>query len=311
MTLDYEILWIDDREEFFKNHEDHISDYLSEKGFEPKITKYSNFSQFYDDNNKLSNYDLFLIDLKLDNNKSGNEIIKKIRDDKILTDIIFYSTVLKEVMDIVKKNDIEGVYVTSRALDDFEAKVTNVIDVTIKKVQDVNNLRGLIMAEVSELDIIKTDIIKKFITNNPDDDILKKYIKENIFEKDIKEINEYDFLTKNGKSYLNCNSDLYVNLEELLSNFIFDSNKKARTVFKIKKLKECTDIDFTVEKYINEILKKRNVFAHEKEQIRDNGIKFLNYPDGNYLEFTEENCIKIRKDIKRYKNILRDIESKL
>jgi len=93
MTLDYKILWIDDREEFFRNHKDYIEDYLEDLGFNAQITTYQSFTEFEEKEEEATHqkiYDLFLIDLNLDHGKTGDELIQKIRGNRILTDIIFW-----------------------------------------------------------------------------------------------------------------------------------------------------------------------------------------------------------------------------
>jgi len=308
MTLDYKILWIDDREEFFTNHQDYLNEYLEDKGFEADIVTYKSYSEFEDNEGDITHqkkYDLFLIDLNLDHGRTGDEIITKIRTNRILTDIIFYSTSLSDVRTKVNDNNIEGVFVTSRNQDDFEEKVTDVIDVTIKKVQDVNNLRGLIMAEVAELDRIQERIISKFnlIANND----FKKYIKEKVFSKIKNDLESLECLIKIEDSECDYKD---IDLVKLQKNFFYDTNKKSRSIYKIKKQK-CDSIDFVHEEYKTNIIDKRNVFAHEEENVRSDGTKFLNYPNGKPLEFTESHCIKIRKDIKKYKSLLKEIELKL
>ena len=225
-------------------------------------------------------------------------LLMKIRKNT-LVDIVFYSTVLSEVRKSVSANNIEGVYTTSRNQNDFEEKVTEVIDMTIRKVQDVNNLRGLIMAEVAELDRIKKDIIKKFTQNNPDHNELKKYIRDNVFSDFSNNLDRFNYLLTDDETYTD------INVEELVDNLIYDSYKKARTVCKI------SNNNFTLENYNQDIIKKRNVLAHEKEKTRENGTQFLNYPDETELDFSENNCIQIRKDIQKYKNILENIMTKL
>jgi CheY-like chemotaxis protein len=308
MTLDYKILWIDDREEFFGNHKDYIEEYLEDLGFDAKITTYQSFAEFEEKEKEATHqkiYDLFLIDLNLDHDKTGDELIAKIRENRILTDIIFYSTVLQNVRNKVNENNIEGVYVTSKNQTDFEEKVTDVIDVTIKKVQDVNNLRGLIMAEFSELERIKERIIKGF--NSRADNAFRKYVKEDVFEKIKDDLENLRCIVKVEDS--ECSHD-EINLEELQKNFFYDAYKKSRTVYKIKK-QACNEIDFTHQTYYDCVIKKRNVFAHQEEEIREDGIKILKYPNGDDLEFTAEHCIQIRKDIKKYKIILKEIEIKI
>ena len=304
MTLVYKILWIDDNAPFFRNNRNYIIEHLEDKGFDVELTEYNSFQKFIEIGNietQQREYDLFLIDLNLDHGNTGDQIISQIRTNHVLTDVIFYSTHLRDVRQKIIDNAMEGVYITSRS--EFEDKVTDVIDVTIRKVQDVNNLRGLIMAEVAELDQLKKDIIIKYAEDNSNND-LKKYIKEKIFSEFKTDSDEVDYLIKDDDSYKS------MDLNTFIENPIFDSYKKARTVFKVKKIK-CNEINFIFDEYYRDVIKKRNVLAHEKEQSRKNGTKYLNYMDGTPLEFDEEHCIQIRKDIKKYKKVLEDIEETL
>lgn len=292
MTLDYKILWIDDHEDFFRNHEDFIKEHLEEKGFEAQIIKHKSLHDYLEhDDNKAEQikYDLFLVDLNLDNGHTGNEIIEKIRSNKVLTDIIFYSTNLADVRRSVNDNNIEGVFVTSRNQDDFEEKVTDVIDVTIKKVQDVNNLRGLIMAEVAELDRIKERILVQYSTIKSDRSI-ESYILEKLKK-------SYDDNLKKVESHAEKS------ITEIIDNLYVDSDKKARAVKKINS-------SFDESAYRVSILKKRNFFAHieESDGVDERGIVCKVIGD---IPFTEENCINIRKEIKKYKGILTAIEKQL
>ena len=307
MTLDYKILWIDDRKEFFEIHREFIIDYLEEKGFDANIIEYKSFDEFTQKETDVAHqktYDLFLIDLNLDHGNTGDQIIKEVREN-VLTDIIFYSTNLQDVRKKVNENNIEGIYTTSRNQYDFEEKVTDVIDVTIKKVQDVNNLRGLIMAEVAELDRIKTNIVHNYCkkTDGSDND-LKKYVATKIFNDFNENIKQYSFLQNTEeKEYEN------MILSDFINDLLFLSDKKARTINKIN-IKQKTGLNFNVEDYRKNILTKRNVLAHEKEYEDENG-KYLTYPNGERLNFTEDHCIQIRKDIKRYKELLENIEHKI
>ena len=161
------------------------------------------------------------------------------------------------------------------------------------------------MAEVAELDRIKERIIKKF--NTLADSNFKKYIKEKVFEKIKDELENLNCIVKVEDS--ECGYD-EINLETLQKNFFYDAYKKSRTVNKIKQQK-CNNIEFVHEDYFRCVVKKRNVFAHEEEQIREDGTKYLNYTDGSPLEFTEEHCIQIRKDIRKYKKLLIEIEENI
>ena len=309
MKLIYKILWIEDQMNSIRGRKRVISNYIrDEKGFELEINEILTFEQFKETVGfeSLKDYDLLLVDLNLDDNESGdgNKIIEEIRNNDIYTEIIFYSSHYEHLINLLKENRTEGIFTSERNQIDTKAK--KIIDVTLHKIQDVNNLRGLIMAEVAELDRLKKSILLKYNAKNLDDSRLKKYVKEDVFKKINDELADLNCIINPECTHNN------IDLEKLLNNFFYDSFKKSRTVFKVKKLdSKCNDVPFVHQDYYDSVVKKRNVFAHEEEKIREDGTKYLNYTDGTPLEFTERHCIQIRKDIKRYKNLLEQIANKL
>lgn len=305
MKLEYKILWIDNDDRIYEDHQEAIEGYLDDFGFSAVITKVANYDAFTSLAIILKDFDLFLLDYRLDGPRNGNEIIREIRDThSIYTDVVFYSTVKDDLRNRIYEDNLNGVYFTGRAYEEFQEYVINVIDVTIKKTQDVNNLRGLIMAEVAELDRLKKVIIKKYVEKNIDHTVLKKYIKKSIFDNNCEDpIKKFPYLSADNDDYL-----LEMNISELIDSIIFDSFKKSRTVFKVKKLESgCSDIPFFHNDYFNDVIKKRNVFAHEEEKTNEYGVKYLSYSNGQPLYFTQESCIEIRRDIKKYKKYLEDI----
>jgi len=279
MKLTYNILWVDNDRGIYEHHKDDILEHLKNLGFEPKIEFLDDYQSFIDAKLNLNNYDIFILDYKLKLGQDGNEIIKIIREDNY-TEIIFYSGVPDQARKQIFDDKSNGIYITSRDFIQFEEDVIGLINITIKKVQDVNNLRGLIMAEVAELDRIKERIIIKYANKNKCG-TLEKYI-----IKTVTMSNEDN--TKKVVKY----TDSHIN--EIIDKLRLDSDKKARTVQK-------ADDSFSESTYRKEILKIRNKFAHIEE--KDNMI--------GDIEFTEEKCIQIRKSIKEYKSILEDIEQKI
>ena len=317
MKLKYKILFIEDTPKSIAREVERVREYVeNDYGFEClsndiKILDYEEFEEIYIDKtagdttvkNEINEFDLIMVDFDLgEDGFTGDNLIKIIRDAKVYSEILFYSSNYKQLRDNLENNFIDGVFTSNR--DELEDKIKKLINVTIKKTQDINNLRGLIMAEVAELDRIKKNIIQKF--NKEADSDFKKYIKEDVFSKIKEDLESLKCLVKVEES--ECSHD-EINLEELQNNFFYDSFKKSRTVNKIKS-KKCNHIDFKHEDYRRDVIAKRNVLAHQKED-EDTSGKFLLYPNGSRLEFTEEHCIQIRKDIKRYKNILEQIANKL
>lgn len=290
MKLEYKILWIDNVNAIYTDHQSTIEEHLTNLGFTPIIEKGADYQAFDKFKSNLKQFDLFLLDYKLDGTQNGNEIIKNIRDEhSIYTDVIFYSTLPDEVRKRIYDDKLNGVYYTSRKFDEFEEDVISIIDVTIKKVQDVNNLRGLIMAEVAELDRMKESILKKY-SEKKKCGTIENYIIEKLnksYADNLKKVAKYTSSS----------------LNDIFENLYVDSDKKARGIKKVQS-------DFDEKSYRENILYTRNKFAHIEEisGTDENGepCKFI-----GDIPFTEEKCIEIRKEIKNYKEILEDIKNSI
>lgn len=150
MKLKYRILWIENEQDWVESIEDQIHEYLEDLGFtyEMKLIGKEEKNIAYND------YDLILMDLNLSDQPNGAELISKIRELGSYTDVVFYSSIgIEELRAKGKEKELEGVYYSGRTPEtSFVNKVKAVIDSTLKKVQDLANLRGLVMAEVSELE---------------------------------------------------------------------------------------------------------------------------------------------------------------
>ena len=301
MKLSYEILWVDNEDGIYNNHKNEIETHLRELGFNPKIKFITDFQEYKKQNLDLSSFDLFILDYKLKNGENGNKIVKDIREEhSIYTEILFYSAVPEQARKQIFDDKLNGVYVSSRKFDDFEEDSLGLIDVTIKKTQDINNLRGLIMAEVAELDRIKEKIILK-ASPKIDNKAIEKYT--------LKKVRDSANGNKNkAQRFLEEISE--ITFEILFTNLGFiDSNKKAMATGEIlEKLNIVgliTKKDFT-KPYIDNILAKRNKFAHieecdGKDENGDACKVIANIP------FTAKKCIEIRKEINNYKIILNNI----
>lgn len=313
MKLKYKILWIEDDIDTIERPKKQIQKYLEDDyGFECKeedivIKDYDEFEgEFLEEKqgvkkvkDSIKEFDLLLVDFDLgEDEHTGDKLIEIIRDG-VYSEILFYSSNLESIKDKLNNHFIDGIFTSDR--DNLEDKIKKLIKVTIKKVQDVNNLRGLIMAEVAELDIIKEEIIK--------------LASQKIDEKKL-EIYTLDKIRSSGDSnkkaaQKHLDDILNITFDSLFEKIGFvDSNKKAMTIgealSKLDITEPVTKETFT-QPYIDNILSKRNKFAHIKECDGTDG-------DGNPckmigdIPFTEKKCIEIRQEIKAYKKILEDIK---
>ena len=310
MKLEYKILWIEDELNSIRGNKRVIQRYLeNQKGFEANIQVIETFDKFeseigYD---SLKDYDLLLVDLNLDeddedSHKDGNLIIQNIRNQQIYTEIIFYSSQYEDLQEKIREHFVEGIFTSERKMIDTKAK--QIIDVTLHKIQDVNNLRGLIMAEVAELDSLKEKIIikgSKKISNKA----IEKYTLRKIKESGTSNRNKAQRFLEDIEN---------ISFESLFNLLGFvDSDKKAKATGEILNKLNITEPvtkDSFTQPYIDNILGKRNKFAHIEEcdgiDEQGNTCKFI-----GDIPFTEENCIEIRKEIRRYKRLLEEIYIKV
>jgi CheY-like chemotaxis protein len=294
MNLEYRILWFEDIKSSFDAKKEIVRDIVEDLGF--KFPDPQN--EINGDNIETINYeefDLMIVDLRLAGT-TGTNLINRIRQNEgIFTEVIFYSSEgEKAVRDALKEYEIDGAYCADRNNEDFEEKVRKVISTTIKKVQDLNNMRGLVMAEVSDFDEKMVLIIQKYIKKIEAD-------KGNEFldKRKAKVIYSLDAKKKDISG---------TDLSKLVQNWNFDSSHKWRTVKDIVNGLNDLNIKECIEKYDSEISQKRNKLAHVKETKDENGNKILTYSD---FIFNDDTCRQIRMDLKKHSSNFEKIDDLL
>lgn len=291
-------MWFEDDQESFITKQKFVKEIVEELGFiftPPKREINGDNIDTID----FEEYDLMIADLNLES-ENGPQILEKIREKDILTEVVFYSSNGEDdVRRVLKEHQIDGAYCTGRVNSEFEEKVKKVILTTIKKVQDVNNMRGLIMAGTSDLDGIMRDIIE-IILKGKNVDAKSKLI-EKIFNDVESSVNEKS--KKFGKFKEKSLIDKLMN-----DTMMFDANKKINA---IQLLFDIINTEFSdeykgdkfIKSYSDEINYYRNIFAHVKVVIDENGKKKL-MSKNNEIEFTPEFCQDIRKKLIKYGTLL-------
>lgn len=306
MKIEYRILWVEDNKSWFKTTKNLFADYLDEIGFKLVCERCENIDEVRVEleRNGLVDYDLLLVDYSLKGDTPGDEVINIIRnfgDHQILTEVLFYSSAIENVRDSMRKHSLEGVYTADRK--DIETKFEQVVGTTIKKVQDINAMRGLIMAETSELDNLMLSIIVNKINKNTErSEQLVSYIFEKV--KEFNNANETKF------NELLENNDI----EGVLNSAFFHTMIRAKSVHKLIKLMnnpKFTDLENFTNDYDKDVISVRNNFAHVVEVIdEDTGQKKLvSHLNGRDIEFTTDRCISIRKNLIRYSGRLNAFKS--
>ena len=303
MRLTYNLLWLEDDPDWLETTRELIEDELDNLGFTLKLTKYKD-GKFFEErfnNNGFAEFDLILIDYKLENNEHGDIIIKKIRENVIYTDVLFYSQDVESIKKCFSELSLEGVYYASR--EDFEDKFNMVMRTTIKKVQEVNTMRGLIMAETSDMDVLMLDNIKMFITKNGEaGDKLKGYIFKKVWKSIKGNYNQAEKIKKTDT------------LEELYEKHFFTSTHKAKAINKLIELihnDTLKKFELFFHEYEEKVLKIRNHFAHVTVISENGEQKLKSVHTGKEEIFNDERCIEIRKDLKKQHDRLKTIKDEI
>lgn len=295
MRIEYKILWVEDDKSWYNTTLELFEGILDDLGFKLKSKKCENIDEVKAEValNKLKEYDLLLVDYTLKNSDSGDKIIEFIRniyDEPILTDVLFYSSAIENVRDSMHNLGLEGVYTADRK--DIETKFERVLNTTLKKIQEVNSIRGLIMAETSDLDELMLNIIENVFEHDIGDSV-KKYSHEKIQE---------TISDNNARA----NSSETSILEKIKDGRIFTSFHKAKVINKICSLKTM-EVEKFFENYNKYVLGTRNNFAHVTESIEGGQKVLISHITGNKEVFNEKRCVEIRKTLIEYRNILEKI----
>jgi CheY-like chemotaxis protein len=301
MKLEYNILWLDDNIEGFVDYEyvAEIEKHLVENGFKPNIRTFDKSEDFFELLN--SSFDLILTDYHLSEEINGRQVVDMIRGSEfsVLTEILFY-TAKADLGEEQHRIERVSFLETNAGTDAHYRKVTSktieLIDLTIKKFQNIVAMRGMIMHETSSLDLIMDQLVSNYI-NNPANSANKDVILPPIIlaiQKNAKEKCDKAFSNKTNKI--------------LKDNVLFSASQKIFALGEILKLLDQEDFS---KDYNNEINWYRNQFAHAEIFVNDEGKQhFKIRVDGqdDELIFNEELCKTIRQNIIKHKENLEKLK---
>lgn len=309
MQLDYNVLWIDDNNLWRQTAVRKIKKCVTDCGFFPIISEYSNGNNIFQEKFNLSSFDLIFMDydIKDPNNANidtGLELIKQIRNSKIYSNIIFYSSITNDLPEKVKEQGIQNTYIFER--EDFRDEnidtITEVIEYILNRANSINIMRGIMMAELAEFDNQILNIISNAEIKNKWNRIfdLITHSKQRHCKDLIK--NSSDLADKREELKANCNMIRLKNDIENIKRSIYDENKSTaifpsslradflNSIIKETNIKLSPENDF-VTNFVPEIIKKRNKLGHCI----------------NISESSDEEFLLMRKNILKHRKNLNEI----
>ena len=101
----------------------------------------------------------------------------------------------------------------------FKERVKRLVELTISKLQELDNMRGLVMAETSELDVLIEDILIEIMSHdNKQTQSLRKYMVEKVKENNDDRQKLFEMI------------DELSHIQLIKHRTLFDASKKSRTL---------------------------------------------------------------------------------
>lgn len=314
MDINYKILWFEDTDESYETLSRRTERYVVKKNLRCEIERVYGTSDFDITKYDLNSYEVLVVDLQLSHDSKGYEIIDAIRAANYVNDVLFYSAAGVDTLDsVMKEYRLEGVFLSERDNKLFMEKMQQLIDKSIRRSENVINIRGIVMDETSEFDSQMSDIIIIAQTMMTQDEIttIKKYISSKLLQPKAKEI--ADLAAK-------YSADGDWAMSDLLAEHEFNSMMRARLVNKIVNMRgnpqisqavgQCADIlpeafpttngnALFADAYDKNVIRFRNKLAHAKQLNARNPI-LIGIINGIEYKCDAPFCAMIRETLIRY-----------
>lgn len=296
MNMNYSILWFDDQKDYFESlDKEPIETAIALWGFSPIIIPVHDAAEFYS-HSPFKKFDMIVVDFDL-GEEHGEKFIKNIREQEVFTEIIFYS--MSETSDLwqaVHDEKLEGVFVTNKR--GIEQKVIRVAEQSVRKVLDLENMRGIVMSEVGDLDALLGDIFDRAMLG------LTPEQQNSIFNRFHDKTSEQNKKLQDGlTAFKNAPS-----IEGLLK--LCDSDKRWQNFNRVKKHHNLLKTNSFDGDYINDILWPRNCLAHGTPERKEDGTLVFQFR-GNEYTFDDTVSQNLRKKILEYKSAFSEIADSL
>lgn len=304
MSLQYNILWVDDRKDEYLAIEmdKDIEDYVKELFFQPCIDIFDNVNAA-EECVKFKKYDVIFSDYNIGESKDGSDFINDIRSQNVNAEVLFYSALHNPPPLSLDRISFFRL-ASSAAYDDLKNKMKSMIDLSVEKLNCLTNLRGLVMSEVSALDVLMEDIIAKYYIEKGNE------IKRQGFNKHIVKNSENTLrrrLKKNGCDKVCVHTWYDADFSEIIKEM--DASQKARTInlviSELSFLYTSTMSNF-YEDYFAEMIEVRNNLAH-CTSFYENGTEILKTRKNPSVTFSCEDVKIIRQNIRKYRDVFENL----
>jgi len=295
MRLDFNILWVEDQPDEIKHSIRAVEAGLKEMGFLLNVIPAKGFNEvqkLMKDGLEDDAVDLILVDFDLGySGGNGGDAAKEIRERFQHREMAFYSGKSPgDLRQIAAKNKIDGVYFVPRT--GIEDDLIPIIENILRKVLDISHMRGIVMAETSELDYyIGMGLVSAF-------ENLDTVQKEKICNKSIETIRKR-YAEQTEKLDALCSISDYSAL--LGESLLMTARDKSRSLIRL--IKAANDLENknkhkkAIVDYQDNFQNIRNILAHGMV-VKENGQRVFK---GHDKVINEDAMLQWRLDLIRHK----------
>jgi hypothetical protein len=205
----------------------------------------------------------------------------------VYTEVIFYTAgEASALWNAISEKKLEGVFVSNRGL--ILEKISKVGRQSIRKVLDIENMRGIVMAEVGQIDLILGDILLIGLSGLSEENLNTVFKR---FHKEASKQNQ-EFSDRLARFIENPSID------ELIE--MCDSNKRWENFNRLWKYHDKLKDEAKFGDYKIDVLDLRNMLAHGSPTAVDGGYLF-SHRDKEFL-YNEAASEELRHSVMKYKD---------
>jgi hypothetical protein len=288
MKLEYKILWFEDQFLEVKGDVDRLESLVAEFGFVPDFVHKDKVSaaeieELADRLQNYNPYDLIIFDYDLGgDSENGLNIASHLRS-KIYTDMIFYSGKKPiELRKLLFDQEVDGVFIVHRP--DFYDEITPIIEDHIKKMSDINNVRGVMMSETSAMDNNLRELLKNKLVDlgKEEKDQALSNLQGRLKKHFDKKIKQVDSLSSAEEAFADHFLTSFDNVRVALKDLY-------KTTPKLEALIQDNSI-------VHQVQQERNKLAHQNEELTNDGRMLLHGPKES-REYNFEEFQRIRHEL--------------
>lgn len=285
MKLAYNVLWFEDNQNSVSEFCRAIGKRLEKEGFDFRVVwgpcDASKMKEMVSSLQRYNPFDLVLFDFDLGDGLHGEDLAAALRK-KIWTEIFYYSAkrTFEALSKGMSKHKVDGVFFAVRK--NLEDRLWSIIEAQIKRSCDLNNMRGIVLDAMSEIDVgMRTFLETRFAMFSSEQKAVTVSKVGDVFaerRKDLEKVS--DRLSE--KTFPKLLTD-YVHVDfQMIRNRLAD-------------IDDCFKDGDTLAK----LQANRNIMAHQVSEFdeKKNTIDLVNPKTGHRTSFTYDDFRNIRKDL--------------